>query len=184
MCTLITSFNFHFGCYACLYFFLFLSEIVENLQTAEDTYIEQAQEKILSTPLRLQPINPLEETTNDIYFDSTNAALTTVTKKDDEETSPPSKKQAMEQSSVSTTSPKPISTPKPLYTWAVPTTEELMAHIEDMELMEKIQRYRQDARQKVDEKVTIAQQAYDIIDSTVQRLDKGLMELETYVFVY
>lgn len=64
-------------------------------------------------------------------------------------------------------------------THVVPTTEELIACIENVDEMEMIDKLRKDAFQKVDEKVAIADQAYDIVDGTVRRLDADLEKLET-----
>jgi len=146
------------------------SELVENLRHAEDAYIERAQTKILSTPLTLQEDPQSEELSNSESKIDTdeNDANENKDNDDDDDSPPPAKKQCLEKKSSTDPNAK----------WAVPTTEELIAYIEDVDELEKIKKYRDDAHQKVDEKVAIAQQAYDIIDGTVNRLDSDLAKLE------
>jgi hypothetical protein len=61
----------------------------------------------------------------------------------------------------------------------LPTTEELVAYVEDPPPLRHISKLRRQASQLVEEKVAIADQAYSLIQSTVQRLDKDLAEFET-----
>jgi hypothetical protein len=61
----------------------------------------------------------------------------------------------------------------------LPTTEELVAYVEDPPPLWHISKLRRQASQLVEEKVAIADQAYSLIQSTVQRLDKDIAEFET-----
>lgn len=61
----------------------------------------------------------------------------------------------------------------------MPTTRELMDFTNDEDMYCSIDKLQQETLQKSDEKVAIAQQAYEIIDATVQRLDRDLVEMET-----
>jgi hypothetical protein len=47
--------------------------------------------------------------------------------------------------------------------------------------MERIQNTRSEARQYVNEKVAVAEQAYSIVDSVVKKLDVDLAAFEAYV---
>lgn len=60
----------------------------------------------------------------------------------------------------------------------IPTTEELFDYTYNSQLYHQIQTLQQDCLQKADEKVMIAQQAYDTINVKVQRLDHDLMIME------
>lgn len=60
----------------------------------------------------------------------------------------------------------------------LPTTEELLAFVNEEETMAKIQSLHQDSLQRAEEKVAIADQTYALVDSTVKRLDRDLTKLE------
>lgn len=100
------------------------ASLVDRLKTAEDAYLDRAQETILGLDV------PMDES---------------------------------------------VDPPRPV----VPTTEELTACVEDEEQTELIETLRAEALRKVDEKVTIVEQAYEMVDGTVRRLDSDLKKLET-----
>ncbi len=60
----------------------------------------------------------------------------------------------------------------------IPTTAELMQYTLDADKYEEILSLQDECIQKSEEKVAIAQQAYDMVDSTVRRLEKDLEALE------
>jgi len=60
----------------------------------------------------------------------------------------------------------------------IPTTDELMAYTYHAETYAQIRRLQQTCRQKSDEKVAVARQAYERIDAQVQRLDADLVAME------
>jgi len=60
----------------------------------------------------------------------------------------------------------------------VPTTDELMAYTFQEDRYHAIQQLQQECLQKADEKVAIANQAYDMVDVVVRRLDKDLEAME------
>jgi hypothetical protein len=60
----------------------------------------------------------------------------------------------------------------------VPTTAELMSFTYNADKYSQIQRLQQESLEKAEEKVQIAQQAYQMIDSTIHRLDKDLEAME------
>lgn len=60
----------------------------------------------------------------------------------------------------------------------LPTTEELAAYIHEYGAYETIERVQQDALQRAEESVAIAQQTYSLVDATCRRLDSDLTELE------
>lgn len=53
--------------------------------------------------------------------------------------------------------------------------------LSDYDEMERIQNTRSEARQYVNEKVAVAEQAYSIVDSVVKKLDVDLAAFEAYV---
>lgn len=59
-----------------------------------------------------------------------------------------------------------------------PTTMELMSYIHDAEKYGEIQKLQTDCLQQAEEKVSIARQAYEMIDGTIQRIDKDLEAME------
>ena len=60
----------------------------------------------------------------------------------------------------------------------VPTTDELMAYTYDADAYRQIRRLQQACLQKSEEKVSVARQCYERIDSQVQRLDADLAAME------
>jgi hypothetical protein len=60
----------------------------------------------------------------------------------------------------------------------LPTTEELAAYIHEYGAYEAIEHVQQDALQRAEESVAIAQQTYSLVDATCRRLDGDLTELE------
>jgi len=60
----------------------------------------------------------------------------------------------------------------------VPTTEELRAYVHDQESMDKIQSYRLEVKQLAAEKLAVANQTYNIINSTLGKLDREVTEYE------
>lgn len=61
----------------------------------------------------------------------------------------------------------------------IPTTNEFMEYtMNSLELYPQIKKLQKSVLQKADEKVSVAQQAYDMIDSKVQRLDADLDSME------
>lgn len=60
----------------------------------------------------------------------------------------------------------------------VPTTDELMQYVHNEDKWKEIVELQENCLQKADEKYSVAQQAYELIDAQVARLDDDLMEME------
>lgn len=60
----------------------------------------------------------------------------------------------------------------------IPTTEELYGYLHNESAYREIQTLQTNAMQQADEKVAIAEQTYNIIDSAVKRLDQDLSTME------
>ena len=60
----------------------------------------------------------------------------------------------------------------------IPTTEELRAYVHDPKAYKKIDKVQQDAVQRAEEKVAIANQTYALVDSVCKRLESDCAELE------
>ena len=65
----------------------------------------------------------------------------------------------------------------------VPTTQELMAYIQNAESMKKIESTQQDCLQRAEEKVAISKQTYSLVDDICKRLDNDLVEMENILQV-
>ena len=65
----------------------------------------------------------------------------------------------------------------------VPTTEEFMEYTYIASPYQQILKLQQDCLQKADEKVAVAQQAYEMMDAQVQRLDADLAAMEQLLLV-
>ena len=108
-----------------------------------------------------------------------------------EEEEPSKKKQKLENNSSSSSGSSSSSSSKPTIgvrvlngddVVVVPTTEEWINHVfenqEARDAYKQIQQLQQQCLQQADEKVTVARQAYEIVDATVRRLDKDLKTME------
>ena len=62
---------------------------------------------------------------------------------------------------------------------SIPTTSELFDYTFDPKLFHQIHKLQQECLQKGDEKVLVAQQAFEMIDSRVRKLDHDLQAMET-----
>lgn len=60
----------------------------------------------------------------------------------------------------------------------LPTTQEFMAYTYQPDAYKQIRALQKDCLQKADEKVAVAQQAYEMMDAQVQRLDADLAAME------
>ena len=60
----------------------------------------------------------------------------------------------------------------------IPTTEELSHYVHNQPNYIQIEKLYEDTLQRAEEKVTIAQQTYALVDATCRRLDANLFELE------
>jgi hypothetical protein len=60
----------------------------------------------------------------------------------------------------------------------VPTTEELMSYVHNLEARKNIESIQEDALQRAEEKVAIAKQTYSLVDDICKRLDNDLVEME------
>ena len=60
----------------------------------------------------------------------------------------------------------------------IPSTDELLEYTFDADLMKRIQKLQGDCLQQADEKVSVAQQAYDWVDAVVQRLDTDIAAMQ------
>ena len=61
----------------------------------------------------------------------------------------------------------------------IPTTEELMAYVhDDPKTLERIRKLQTDCLQQAEEKVTVADQTYTLVDNICQRLDADMDKLE------
>jgi SGF29 tudor-like domain/Inhibitor of growth proteins N-terminal histone-binding len=63
----------------------------------------------------------------------------------------------------------------------IPTTEELLSYIQNEGAIRRIRDLEESLSQLSEEKVAIAEQTYEIINSTVKRLDQDLVSLETHL---
>lgn len=60
----------------------------------------------------------------------------------------------------------------------IPTTEELMAYVREPETLQRIEQVQEDALQRAEEKVAIAEQNYGIVDNVCKRVDADLEEMK------
>lgn len=63
----------------------------------------------------------------------------------------------------------------------IPTTEELMAYVREPETLRRIALVQEDALQRAEEKVAIAEQNYGLIDNICKRLDSDLEEMKGFL---
>jgi hypothetical protein len=65
----------------------------------------------------------------------------------------------------------------------LPTTEELAAYVYESETYNQIELVQQDALQRAEEKVAIAEQTYSLVDNICKRLDSDLADMEKHLQV-